>query len=139
MIRILFIDDEPRLQRAWQRMIAQHGDMQIVGTRSTADDLGAAVDATSPDVVIIDLTMPGRDPLEAVRELSTSHPDVRAIIYSGHSDVERINLAFDAGAWGYLDKLAATDEIVAAIRRVASGQVEFSGHPLADGGPPLTH
>ena len=125
MIRVLMVDDEPRLLQAWTQLLAGESEVKLVGTRSLADGLAAVVDELSPQVVVIDLTMPGSDPLDVVRQLSSSHPDVRAVAHSANNDPLLVQEAFDAGAWAFVDKVAAGTDLVDVIRRVARGEVVF--------------
>lgn len=125
MIKVVLVDDEPRLCRAWETLFATQADMKLVATLPQADSLGAFVAVNSPGVVVVDLTMPGMDPLEAIRGIAESQPDVRCIVYSAHSDMASLRAAYEAGAWGYLDKLAAPNEMFSVIRRVSSGEAVF--------------
>lgn len=123
MIRVMIIDDEPRLLRAWTAIIREQPGMELVDARSRADGLLAAVEAARPDVVVIDLTMPGEDPLVAIRDMAAAHPSARALAYTGQTDPLLIQEAFNAGVWGYVDKLASPPAMLDAIARVARGEV----------------
>ncbi len=125
MMRVLLVDDEPRLCSAWERLFAMRTDMQLVGTLLQADGLQNAVATLTPDIVVIDLTMPGEDPLEAVRKVIAAHPEIKVIVFSGHSGVEHINAAFDAGAAGYMDKLTPPSKIFTLIQSIAAGETVF--------------
>lgn len=125
MIRVMLIDDEPRLLRAWKSLFGDRPGMLLVDARSRADGLVAAVEAAKPDIVVIDLTMPGEDPLVAIRDVAAAHPAVRAVAYTGQTDPMLIQEALNAGAWGYVDKLATPAEMFDAIERVAAGDVVF--------------
>jgi len=125
MIKVLFADDEPKLRQAWERLFTAQPDMELVGTLPNAESLVDAVAALKPDIAVVDLSMPGRDPLEEIRRLADVSPNVRAIVYTGHSDVDSIRAAFDAGAWGYLDKLAPPAEMFRVVRVVAGGETVF--------------
>lgn len=125
MIKILFVDDELRLRRAWEKLFHAQSDFTLVGTLAQADDLNASVTACSPDIVVIDLTMPGVDPLLAIRDLGTSHPSVKAVVYSGRSEPEVLRESYDVGAWGYIDKIAPITDMFDTIRRVAAGEMVF--------------
>lgn len=125
LIRVLLVDDDPRILQAWRGAFAQRPEFVIVGERMEADDLEAALLGCSPDQVVIDLTMNGADPLEMVARLSESFPSVRFVVHSAHSDFETIQRAFDAGAWGYVDKLSAATSLFDVLRRVAEGEVVF--------------
>lgn len=100
--------------------------MACVGTLPRADDLGVTLSNTPSDVVLLDLSMPGKDPIAALREISASYPQTRVIIFTGHSERERVDLAFDAGAWGYVSKSQPTERLIQAIRGVTEGEVVLS-------------
>lgn len=125
MIKVLFVDDEPRLRLAWEKLFASQPDMKLVGCLPRADTVHEAVASLSPNVLVMDLNMPGIDPLAVVRDLASSQPEVRSIVYSAHSGPEPVKAAFDAGAWGYLDKLAMATDMFEVVRRVVSGEVVF--------------
>lgn len=118
VIKVLFVDDDARLRDSWGRVLANQADIQLVGVLERADQLTDAVRADQPDVVILDLTMPGRDPVEACRELTRVFPSVKVFIYSGLDDSALRDSVFDAGAWGYIDKLSSPDSILETIRAV---------------------
>lgn len=125
MIKVVLVDDEPRLRRAWETLFASQPDMTLLAALPQADTLAQVIAEKAPHVVVVDLTMPGIDPLEAIRAIATSHPSVRSVVYSAHSDTASLRSAYDAGAWGYLDKLAAPSEMFSVIRRVAGGEAVF--------------
>jgi two-component system response regulator DesR len=126
-IRVVCVDDCTRLTEAWARLFDQQPDLQMVATLTSADGLLEAAGKARPDVVLMDLTMEGRDPLEAMAELVRLNPDVRVIICSGHSDPALVDRVMDAGAWGYVGKAEEPDRIMDAIRRVAGGQTVMPG------------
>jgi two-component system, NarL family, response regulator DesR len=121
-IKVLCVDDSAELTSAWTRFFALQGDIETVGVLDRADDLPAIAETKSPDVVLLDLTMDGRDPLDVVAELSQTHPDVRVLICSGRSDGDLIARAMDAGAWGFVDKAEEPQQVLDAIRRASRGE-----------------
>ncbi len=125
MIKVVLVDDEPRLRRAWETLFASQADMALLAALPQADTLQQVIAEGAPDVIVVDLTMPGMDPLEAIRAVAASNPSVRSVVYSAHSDMASLRSAYDAGAWGYLDKLAAPSEMFSVIRRVAAGEAVF--------------
>jgi two-component system response regulator DesR len=125
MIKVLFADDEPKLRQAWERLFTSQPDMELVGTLADAEGLVDAVTTLKPDIAVLDLSMPGRDPLDEIRRLVVVSPNVRTIVYTGRGDEETIRAAFDAGAWGYLDKLAPPADMFRTVRRVACGEAVF--------------
>lgn len=131
MIRVLLVDDEIRLLQAWERAFSIAPEFALVGTRPHADGLDVAVETLVPDVVVIDLSMPGVDAIDTIRRFGKSHASVRFVVHSANSDPSAMDAAFDAGAWGYVDKLAATSEMFDALRRVARGEAAFPPNRLA--------
>lgn len=125
MITVLLVDDQVRLLLAWEKLLAAQPDMKLAGTLQTADDLLNVVQKSPPNVVVLDLSMPGLNPLKAIRELADRYPDVRTIVLSAHADHDTVQSAFGAGAWGYVDKLAPPAQVLEIIRRVAAGEVVF--------------
>lgn len=134
MIRVLLVDDDPRILQAWQKAFSTRPEFEVVGSRTQADGLDAAIVELKPDQVVIDLTMAGEDPLESVERLAKSAPDVRCVVHSARSDAETIQRAFDAGAWGFVDKLSAATEMFNVLQKVAEGQVVYP--PQAGSYPP---
>ena len=125
MIRILLVDDDPRILQAWQRAFASKPEFHVVGCRTEAGGLDAAIVELKPDQVVIDLTMAGEDPLVSVERLSRTAPEVRCVVHSARSDSETVQKAFDAGAWGFVDKLSAATEMFDVLKKVSQGQVVF--------------
>lgn len=123
MVNVLLVDDEPRLLRAWSMLFADHPEFRVVGTLPQADGLREMAERTMPQVVVLDLTMPGLHPVAAIRQLSGSLPGVRILVYSARNDREMMREAVDAGAWGYVDKMCRPEEMFNAVRRVAAGEV----------------
>lgn len=126
VVKVLCIDDNPDLARLYRVVIDAQAGMECVGCLDDADDLLLEVERTRPHVLLIDLTMPGRDPLDAIREVTRSYPDVRAIVFSGLDDAATVARAVEAGAWGYLSKSREIADVVEAIRRVSRGEPALS-------------
>jgi two-component system response regulator NreC len=129
-IRVLFVDDNQDLSTVLRMVIDAEPDMRCVGCLASADRLVAEVrrlctraptpnpEAATPLVVILDATMPGKDPFEAMSELATAFPQVPTIIYSGHDDPGFIDRASNAGAWGCVSKREEPDAVTRAVREV---------------------
>ena len=128
-IKVLCVDDNAKLRSAWGRLLGRERDIELVGVLATANDLVRTACEKGVDVVLLDLTMEGKDPLDAVADLARECPWVKVIIYSGSSSPEIIDRALGAGAWGYVDKLAEPERVIDAIRRVAGGDVVLPGRP----------
>jgi DNA-binding NarL/FixJ family response regulator len=121
MIRLLIADDHPLVRSALAQLFDTTDDVTVVG--SAADGRAAVTAAleSSPDVVLMDLEMPGLDGIEATRALMKAGSTARVVILTTFSDRERIVGALDAGALGYLLKDAEHDEIVRGVRAAAAG------------------
>jgi DNA-binding NarL/FixJ family response regulator len=121
-ITVLVVDDHAVVRQGLRTFLDLQEDIEVVGE---AGDGAAAVEEAerlAPDVVLMDLAMPGIDGVEAIRELRSRVPDARAIALTSFSDDERVFGAVRAGAAGYLLKDTDPAELVAGIRTVAAGQ-----------------
>jgi two-component system response regulator DesR len=123
----MIVDDTTELTRLYCKAVNQEPDMECVGTLPCADHLEEAVGKSRPDVVVLDLTMPGIDPLEVVRGMAAAHPYCRVLVFSGHNDPEVVQAAIDAGAWGLVSKVAPPRMVLEAVRRIAAGEMFFDG------------
>ncbi len=124
-ITVLLVDDEARLSDSWAKLIARQTDMVCVGTIQSAGKLDEALQRLKPDLVLMDLTMPGPDPLDVLWELTKTGATARAIIYSGRTEPELVVRAIECGAWGFIDKLSPPAETLTAMRAVAAGKQAF--------------
>ena len=126
MIRVLVADDHTILRQGLCALLCRQTDMEVVGE---AADGRSAVDmcgAQKADVVLMDITMTGMNGIEATRRITDEYPAARVAILSMHSDESYVRRALKAGALAYLLKESAQDDIVMAIRSVASGKSFFS-------------
>lgn len=125
LTRVLCVDDFPDSTTTMRLSIESDPTMRCVGCLASADHLLEWVrrHALSPDVVLLDASMPGKNPLEALRELDAAFPHIRTIILSGHDDAAFIDRVFAAGAWGYVSKGDEPDTVLQAVREVAKGNV----------------
>ncbi|MGH7241850.1 MAG: response regulator [Phycisphaerales bacterium] len=131
-IRILCVEDNQLVADALCRKLTGNPDFEWLGWVDSAQALYEKTTSLTPDVVCMDLNVPGQDVLDMIRQLKSIAPQVRAIILSGHMSAEAVDEAIDAGAWGYLSKAEDSRVIVDSLRRVAAG--EFVLGPLTEGG-----
>ncbi len=120
--KVLCVDDSADIARLCQRIVDDEADMECVGLLSCADGLIEKVLQVRADVVLMDLTMPGKDPLMAIRELTVAAPWCRVLGFSGYDDPARVESLVEAGAWGLVSKDSDPKRVTAAIRRVAAGE-----------------
>lgn len=121
-VRVLCVDDNEFVAESIQRRLSREPGFTWLGQLQSAENLLERCHMDRPDVVILDIDMPGKDPFDALREVSSECPNVRIIMLSGHVRRELIDRAVDSGAWGYLSKSEDTTSIIAAIRGVAEGK-----------------
>lgn len=129
-IGVLCVDDSDDLTAMFARCIDGEPGMRCVGTLPRADDVPAVIDGQGVHVVLMDMSMPGRDPLDVVRELAAAppapqRPATRLILFSGRDDDELIDLAARAGAHAFIAKHLDIRKVLAAIREVAAGGGAF--------------
>jgi two-component system response regulator DesR len=120
-IKVLCVDDNSFVAEAIELKVLAQPDMQWLGWLSDAGGLVALARESSPDIILLDIDMPGRDPFDALRELYASCPRVRVIMLSGHVRRDLFDRAVDAGSWGYVSKDEDSETILSAIRTVAGG------------------
>ena len=127
MIRVLLVDDH-RLVRASLRSVLDGADgLEVAGEAANGEDALALARTATPDVVLMDVNMPGIGGLEATRKLRAAAPDARVIALTAHRADPYPAQMLDAGAAGYLTKDCDPDELIAAIRRVAAGETWIEG------------
>jgi DNA-binding NarL/FixJ family response regulator len=122
-IRLVLADDHPLVRAGIRAELENLPSIEVVGEANDGREALEMAAALSPDVVFIDISMPGLNGLETVERMIKEFPDVRVIILSMHENEEYVWRALKAGASGYLLKLSATTELGAALRRVAQGEI----------------
>jgi len=125
MTRLLIADDHPAFRRGLQLMLAGNGDIEIVGEADTGERAVELAVSLAPDVILMDLRMPGLDGIEATRRLARSGSTAAVVVLTMFEDDDSVFAAMRAGARGYLLKGAEQDEIERAIRAAAAGEAIF--------------
>ena len=127
MIRIILVDDHDLFRAGVQSILREHEDLVVVGEYATGEAALHAVREAPPDLVMMDINMPGIGGIEATRRIVRHAAQVRVIVVTVHSEEPFPNQLLDAGARGYLSKGCSADEMLAAIRSVMQGQYYISG------------
>lgn len=120
-IRVLIVDDHAVVRAGLKLLLEAEADITVVAEAGSADDGVRAARLEKPDVVLLDVVMPGRSGIEATPELRKAAPNAKVLVLSMQDDPSYVREAFAAGASGYLLKEAADVELVQAVREVASG------------------
>ncbi|MFI5911749.1 response regulator [Dactylosporangium sp. NPDC051541] len=125
MIRLLVVDDHPAYRRGLELMLTGSADIAIVGEADTGDRALEVAASVAPDVVLMDIRMPGLDGIEATRRLVRSGSPAAVVVLTMFEDDDSVFAAMRAGARGHLLKGAEQDEIERAIRAAAAGEAIF--------------
>lgn len=126
MIRIWIADDHAIFREGLRQIIAEQPDFEIVGEATTGDDLLGRLAAAPCDVVLLDLSMPGRSGVGLVREVSAREGGHRVVVLSMHEERQYVIEALKAGAVGYVTKSSASDQLFQTIRKAAAGELSVS-------------
>jgi DNA-binding NarL/FixJ family response regulator len=125
MIRVLIVDDHPIFRDGLAGLLATLPEVEVAATAGTAEEALAALTRTSPDVVLMDINLPGTSGVEATRRVSAIAPATAVLVISMVDDDDSVFAALAAGARGYVLKGASAAEITAALRTVAAGGAVF--------------
>jgi two-component system response regulator NreC len=120
-IRVLIVDDHAVLRAGLRMLIDAEDDMEAVGEAGSVRDAIFEARASNPDLVLMDVVMPGESGLEGIPKLLYEHPGIKVLVLSMQDDPRYVREAFAVGAAGYVLKEAADAEVVTAIREVAAG------------------
>ncbi len=125
MIRVLVVDDHAIVRRGLADLIRTADDLEVAGTAADGDEAVTLAAGLCPDVVLMDLSMPGTDGVTATARILAARPEMNVLVLTSLGDHQSINGALEAGARGYLLKHSEPETILAAIREVCTG-----GSPL---------
>jgi NarL family two-component system response regulator LiaR len=121
-IRILLADDHAILRKGIRALLSTEPDIEVVGEAGDGAEALAQAQALQPDVILMDLVMPGMDGIEATHQIVTRQPDARILVLTSFVADDKVFPAIKAGALGYILKDTGPDELVRAIRQVHRGQ-----------------
>ncbi len=125
-MRVFIVDDHVLVRRGIASLLETREGYQVVGEASTGEEALELVPQARPDVVLMDVKMPGMGGIEAVRQLLETHPDLKVVMLSVVEDEEALVEAVRAGAKGYISKNARAEEFFELLEAVATGQVAVS-------------
>ncbi len=125
MIRIFIADDHTIFREGLKQILSDEADVDIVGEATDGDELLAQLPSAPCEIVLLDLTMPGRSGISLLREIATA-ANRRVVVLSMHEEDQYVVEAMKAGAAGYVTKNSASDQLIQAIRKVAKGELFVS-------------
>lgn len=125
-IRVLIVDDHALFREGVKRTLQGTPDIEVVGEAADGMSAGDLARTLEFDVLLTDLSLPGRSGLDLVRHVRAHHPSVRILVLSMHAETEYAVRAIRTGASGYLTKESAPDDLAAAIRKIARGGAYIS-------------
>jgi two-component system, NarL family, invasion response regulator UvrY len=134
MIRVMLVDDHAVVREGYRRLIEKHGGILVIAEASDGASAYAQYKANQPDVVVLDLSMPGQGGIEVLRHLRQWDEAAKVLVFSMHENAAYAVQAFQAGAKGYITKSSPPALLIDAIREVAAGRRAISpdvSHVLA--------
>jgi DNA-binding NarL/FixJ family response regulator len=120
-IKVLLVDDHPIMRDGIRALLSLHDDIEIVGEASEGKEAIEKARELAPDVVVMDIAMPGMDGLEATRRITKQNPQAKVLVLTQHDNKEYVLSAIKAGCTGYVPKRALSSELLSAIRAVHHG------------------
>jgi two-component system response regulator NreC len=121
MTSVALVDDHLVFREAFRALLAATSEFTVVGEATEGKEVCPLFEATHPDVVVMDVTLPGTDGLSAARELTTTHPGAKIMMLSAHAVHDYVTRAFAAGASGYALKSQPAAAVIAGLKSVARG------------------
>jgi DNA-binding NarL/FixJ family response regulator len=125
-LRVLIADDHPLFRDGLRALLASESELKLLGEASTGDEVIELAETFQPDVIIMDIQMPGINGIEATRRIIQASPHIGILIVTMFDDDPSVFAAMRAGARGYLLKGAKHDEMLRAIKAIGSGEAIFS-------------
>ncbi|MEU6256385.1 response regulator transcription factor [Streptomyces sp. NPDC047043] len=120
-VRVLLVDDQELIRTALSMVMADIADVEVAGEAASGEEAVRLTAELAPDVVVMDIRMPGMDGIEATRHITRAEPEAKVVVLTTFDDDAYVYGALRAGASGFLVKDMALDDIIAAVRVVAAG------------------
>jgi two-component system invasion response regulator UvrY len=121
-VSVLLVDDHAVVREGYRRLLERHGDIAVIGEAGDAATAHSLFCSREPQIVVMDITLPGTSGIEAMRRMLVYKPEARVLIFSMHEDTIFAKRALQAGAFGYVTKASAPTVLVEAIHAVAAGK-----------------
>jgi len=120
-VSVLLVDDHAVVREGYRRLLERHGDIAVVGEAADAVMAHSLLCSLDPQIVVMDITLPGSSGIDAMRRMLVVKPDTRVLMFSMHQESIFVRRALQGGAFGYVTKASAPNVLVQAIHSVANG------------------
>lgn len=132
MIKVAIADDHPLMLEGIKRVLNREMDIEITGEASKGDEVLAMLDDVLPDILILDLSMPGKSGLDLLKDINVIYPDLSVLILSIHPEERFAVRCIKAGAAGYLNKSAISNELARAVRKIIREKRKYITEGVAE-------
>lgn len=129
-IRILLVDDHAVVREGYKMLLQQYPGLEVIAEANSGETAYALYRQEKPDLVIMDISLPGISGIEAVRRIVSRDKNARIVIFSFHQDITFVEQALQAGALGYITKCSEPEILLQAVRAIADGEI-FIDPPIA--------
>jgi len=133
MIDVIVADDHPLVREGLKKVVDQSTiDIEVISEASDANELLEKLRKTEPDIVVLDITMPGKSGLDVLKEIKKFYPDLPVLMLSIHPEEHFAIRALKAGASGYLNKSSISEELISAIRKIVTQKKKYISQVVAE-------
>lgn len=132
MIKIIIADDHPLVREGLKKVLGRPMDMKVIGEASNRKELQEVLENELPDILILDISIPGGGGLEIMKEIKSIYPDIQVLILSVHPEDRYAIRSLRSGAWGYLTKSTDLDTLLKAIRRIVVEKRKYISQNVAE-------
>lgn len=121
-LRIILVDDHAIVRMGYKRLLENDPGIEVIAELESGEEANQQARILNPDVIIMDLSMPGMGGLEAIRRIKAKNPEIRILVFTMHDNVSFVEHAMEAGASGYITKNNAPNVLIHAVRQIAAGE-----------------
>lgn len=132
MIKIVIADDHPFIREGIKKVVNSNTDLEVIGEAENGNELLDILEKKKPNIVILDITMPGQSGLELLKQINDLYPNLPVLILSIHSEERFAIRALKAGAYGYLTKTSISEELIKAIRKITTEKRKYITPEVAE-------
>lgn len=132
MIKVVIADDHPFIREGIKKVVNSKSDLEVVGEAADGNELLDLLEEVKPNILVLDITMPGRSGLELLKHISNLYPGLPVLVLSIHSEERFAVRALRAGAQGYLTKTSISEELIKAIRKIATEKRRYITPEVAE-------